>query len=241
MADPYIDPFETGPYGKFARDQMAAVCIGQEPQLDPMVRFAIAAQQKADDAMAQILAQQDLPPELDTSAIVAEADDSIVRFGLHVESHKGRPVDLKVFFRNDLPSVLGRRTITKLAGGVSHVLNELIRNKGKIRDASYWIEELTEVSKKLWSLEEQQRAAKVRPVDLDPEVEVERVRWLAVYSANKLLIQGLLAHVRKPELLPVIFDDLADIHRAGGVSDEIPMSVKSLRPDSIRPPPSIRR
>jgi hypothetical protein len=239
MADPYIDPFETGPYGRFARDQMAAVCIGQEPQLDAMVRFAISAQQKADEAMAQVLAKQEQPPTLDTSAVVAEADDAIVRFGLHVESHKGRPVDLKVFFRNDLPSVLGRRTITKLAAGVSHVLNELIRNKGKIRDAAYWIDELTDVSKKLWAIEEQQRAARENPVDLGPQVELARTQWLAVYEGNKLLIQGLLTHVGKPELLPVIFDDLADIHRAGGVTDEIPVSVQNLR--NTRPPPSMRR
>jgi hypothetical protein len=29
VADPYIDPFETQLYGKFAREQMADVCLGK--------------------------------------------------------------------------------------------------------------------------------------------------------------------------------------------------------------------
>ena len=48
------------------------------------------------------------------------------------------------------------------------------------------------------------------------------VLWLATYGANKLLIRGLLAHYGKPELLPLIFDDLAEVHRISGVSDAEP-------------------
>jgi hypothetical protein len=53
-------------------------------------------------------------------------------------------------------------------------------------------------------------------------VGAARDRWLGVYGANKLLIKGLLAHVGKPELLPLVFDDLAEIHRVPGVVDEPP-------------------
>ena len=74
--------------------------------------------------------------------------------------------------------------ITKLAAGVSHVLNELIRNKDKIREADYWIAELTDVSRRLWAHEDQQRVAKEHRVDFDPEIELGRKRWLAVYNAN---------------------------------------------------------
>ncbi len=37
MADPYIDPFETQLYGKFAREQMAAVCLGKIRDFDKAV------------------------------------------------------------------------------------------------------------------------------------------------------------------------------------------------------------
>jgi hypothetical protein len=53
-------------------------------------------------------------------------------------------------------------------------------------------------------------------------VAAQRERWLAVYNANKLLIRGLLAHAGKTELMPLVFDDLAEVHRAAGVSDALP-------------------
>ena len=45
---------------------------------------------------------------------------------------------------------------------------------------------------------------------------------LAKHNAHKLLLRGLLSHRGKVELMPLIFDDLAEIHRVSGVSDEAP-------------------
>jgi len=53
MADPYIDQFETLIYGKFAREQMAEVCVGKIKELDKMVHFAIATQEAADKAKVE--------------------------------------------------------------------------------------------------------------------------------------------------------------------------------------------
>lgn len=41
MADPYIDPFETKAYGKFAREPMASVLMGKIAALDGMLEFAV--------------------------------------------------------------------------------------------------------------------------------------------------------------------------------------------------------
>jgi hypothetical protein len=223
MADPYIDSHETKLYGKFACEQMATVCLGKVPSLDLMVQFAISSQQIADAEMASVIAKAPKAPKaVDPAAVLAEAGDVLVRFGSHIDSLKGRPVDPKVFFRGDAPSVLARRRLTKLAAGVGHVLEEAKKNNAKIRDGAYWIGELEEVYAKLEALEKQQRASKVAQAELGPEVSAQRELWLATYSANKLLIRGLLAHYGKPELLPLIFDDLAEVHRVGGVSDEVP-------------------
>ncbi len=223
MADPYIDPFETQLYGKFAREQMADVCVGKIPALDKMVQFAIAAQQSADEAMASVIAKAPKPAAaVDPAAVIAEAGDVLVRFGSHIDSLKGRPIDPREFFRGDAPSVLARRRLTKLTAGVGHILVETKKSKSKIRDAAYWIGELEEVHGKLEALEKQQRASRVAQVELGPEVAAQRVLWLAVYGANKLLVRGLLAHSGKVELLPLIFDDLAEVHRVSGVSDEVP-------------------
>lgn len=223
MADEYIDPFETQLYGKFAREQMAEVCIGRVPALDAMVRFAIETQATADAAMATVIANAPKAPTVvDAAKVTSEAGDVLIRFGSHLESLKGRPVDVKKVFRGDAPSVLGRRRLTKLTGGLAHVLDEARKHEGKIRDAAYWIAELSEAHTNLEALEKQQRASKVAQVDLGPEVAAQRELWLATYGANKHLIRGLLAHIHKPELLPLIFDDLAEVHRVSGVSDEPP-------------------
>jgi hypothetical protein len=223
MSDPHIDPFETQLYGKFAREQIADVCLGKIPSLDKMVQYVITAQEAADAAMASVIAKAPKPATaVDPAAVLAEAGDVLVRFGSHLDSLKGRPVDPKAFFRGDAPSALARRRLTKLTAGVGHVLDEAKKSKAKIRDGAYWIGELEEVHVKLEALEKQQRASRVAQVEMGPEVAAQRLLWLATYGANKLLIRGLLAHHGKPELLPLIFDDLAEVHRVSGVSDAEP-------------------
>lgn len=61
MADPYIDQFETLIYGNFARAQMSEVCLGKIKKLDPMVHFAIEAQERADAEMKAVLDRQPRP------------------------------------------------------------------------------------------------------------------------------------------------------------------------------------
>lgn len=223
MADPYIDPFETKIYGKFAREQMAAVLMGKVAALDGMVEFAMGKQLLADQAMSELLDRQPRPaPELDSAEVLDEARDVIVRFGSYLDSLKGRPVDPRLFFRGEMPSVLARRRITKLTAAVGHIADELERQREKVRGADAWLAELREAHEKLGIIERQQRASRVERIELGPEVSTAREAWLGVYNANKSLVRGLLAHLGKPELLPLIFDDLAEVHRTTGVSDALP-------------------
>lgn len=237
MADPHIDPFETKVYGKFAREQMIAVLKGLVPELDGMVDYAIAVQSKADQTMADLLDRQPKPPVLDAEAIVDEARDVIVRFGAHIDSLKGHPVDAKLFFRGDAPSVLARRRLTKLAAALGHIVDEFEKHKEKIRDQAHWRSELKKAFEDLSALEKQQRASRVVKVVLGPEVVAGRDAWLGVYNANKNLVRGLLGHAGKPELLPLIFDDLAEVHRVSGVSDDVPPPAGNAAPvgDSTTP------
>ncbi|WP_437708613.1 hypothetical protein WMF45_30660 [Sorangium sp. So ce448] len=238
MADPYIDPFETKIYGKFAREQMAAVLMGKVAALDGMVEFAMGKQLLADQAMSDVLDRQPRPaPELDTAEVLDEARDVIVRFGSYLDSLKGRPVDPRLFFRGEMPSVLARRRITKLTAAVGHIADELERQREKVRGADAWLAELREAHEKLGIIERQQRASRVERIELGPEVSTAREAWLGVYNANKSLVRGLLAHLGKPELLPLIFDDLAEVHRTTGVSDALPPG-QPAAPDTPAAAPS---
>lgn len=223
MADPYIDQFETQIYGKFARDQMNEVCRGRVPALDPVVDFAITAQKKADDDMKAALDRQprDKPVISDSDAL-ANSRDLIVRFGSYLGSLKGRPVDPRRFFQSENPSVLARRRITKLVAALEHIVSEIDKSGDKIKDAKSWRDEFIEAHEALSGVEKQHRASRVEQYDITPEIAAAREAWLAVYANNKALIRGLLGHAGRPELMPLVFDDLAEVHRTTGTSDAEP-------------------
>lgn len=145
-----------------------------------------------------------------------------MRFGAYLGSLKGRPLDPSRFFGRDAPSVLARRRLTKLVGGVAHIADEVEQQKAAFPGLEPWFVELSEVLDKLRVAEKQQRAKRVERVDVGPELEAARQAWLRVYGANKALIRGVLAHAGRPELLPLVFDDLAETHRAVGVTDDAP-------------------
>lgn len=218
MADAYIDQFETQVYGKFAREQMAGVCLGRIEALDGMITYAISAQEKADATMKEALDQRPEPPtEVDGEAVLGEARDTLVRFGNYLESLRGYPLPLSTFFGADSPSVAARRRLTKLVGRVGVIVDEIVKAGDVIRDPT-WLTEFQALDEQLRALQNQRRSAAVDQA-LAPEVAAAREAWLAVYGANKHLIRGFLGHFGKPELLPLIFDDLAEVHQAKGVSD----------------------
>lgn len=218
MADPYIDSFETQIYGKHACEQMTKICLGRIPELDAMITFAANTQAGANTAMKLVLDKQPktLPAE-DPATVLEDARDTIVRFGSYLGSLKGRPVSPAAFFRNATPSDVARRRIVKLAAAVEHIAAEIPKHAG-ITDPA-WHADFTSLSARLQGVKSDQHDAKVQKIDLAPEVAAERDRWLATYAANKLLVRGFLAHLGKPELMPLIFDDLAEVHHLAGVSD----------------------
>lgn len=221
MADPYIDQNETQAYGPHACEQMKKVCMGRVAKLDGMVEFAIAAQTKADAEMKAVLAKQPKPASVEDAATVLEdTRDSIVRFASYLNSLKGYPVSAKVFFHNENPSDVARKRLVKLAAAVAHIVSEIPKHAA-ITDGG-WLKDFKALSKKLESLKEAQHGSRLEKADLGPEVAAQREKWLSTYNANKLLIRGLLAHAGKPDLMPLIFDDLAEVHRAAGVSDAVP-------------------
>jgi hypothetical protein len=221
MADPYIDPLETQTYGAFCRDQMKAEVIGLVSELDGAVQFAIATQKKADETMkAELNRQQD--PEVFQGDPVADARDVIVRFASYLGSLKGRPVALALFFRGQPPSVIARRRPTKLAGHLQHIADTLDKHKAKVKDAEAWIQELRAAHEAVAQLSKRETARKAEAVHLRPDLAAARQAWLEVYAANKTLIEGVLRHANKLALLPLVFDDLAEVHRAPGVTDDGP-------------------
>ncbi|MFO0649985.1 MAG: hypothetical protein U0326_27440 [Polyangiales bacterium] len=230
MADPYIDPGETLLYGAFACEQMKDVCIGKVPGLDEMVRFAIRSQSEANGAMKAVLDRQPKvkPAEGDPAA---EMRDYCVRFGKHIEAHR-KPVPLSEFFGGDPPSVAGRRRLHKLVNLAGEMITAIEKHRTAIRDHKHWLDELRPLHEQLDALERDERAAKRTAAELGPEIRAARESWLAVYTANKALITGLLRHAGQLSMMPLIFDDLAEVHRVAGVVD----APEPTPPTPDRPP-----
>jgi hypothetical protein len=228
MADPYIDPGETQLYGAFACEQMEDVCIGKIPALDGTVRFAIQTQRAANATMKEALDRLPKSKPIEGDPI-GEMRDYCVRFGKHVEAHK-KPVPLKEFFGDDPPSVAGRRRLHKLTNLAAHLLSQIEKHRAQIRDHKHWRDELTPLHEQLEAMEKNDRAAKLTAAELGPEIRAAREAWLAVYTANKALITGLLRHAKQLALLPLIFDDLAETHRVAGVVDAPPPPVDPPAP-----------
>jgi hypothetical protein len=221
MADSYISQLEAPVYGLFAREQMDEVCMGLVPALDPMVRFAITRQESADAAIKMVLDRQPKPlAPLSAAAAPGDARDFIVRLGSYLNSLKGRPVDPRIFFRSETPSAVARQRLVKLTGSMRFIAGELTKYKNELRDGQTWVDECNEVLERLEGIERQKRSSRVERANLTPEVATAREAWLTTYNANKSLIRGLLAHAGRPELLPLIFDDLAEVQRTSGEEDD---------------------
>lgn len=219
MSDPYIDQFETQIYGKHACEQMTAICLGRVPELDSMVQFAVAAQDQANTDMKAVLDKQPKPlPTEDTTALLAETRDTLVRFGSYIVSLKGRPVPLRAFFRDENPSIVARKRLVKLVAVVEHIAAEIPKHPA-ITDPT-WLADFASLANRLSSQKVAAHGAKVEKLDIAPEVAAQRDRWLAVYGANKLLVRGLLSHAGKTELMSLVFDDLAEVHHVAGVRDD---------------------
>ncbi|MFO0591916.1 MAG: hypothetical protein U0441_30495 [Polyangiaceae bacterium] len=221
MADPYIDPWETQIYGKHACEQIEAICIGRIPKLDGMLKFARDTQAEANAATKAVLDKQPkAAPGEDAATLLAEARDSIVRFASYLNSLKGQPVPLSAFFHRSAPSEVARRRLVKLAAAVTHIADEIPKHDA-IADKT-WGKDFTSLAKRMGALKSDQHAAKVEKIDLGPEMTKAREDWLATYNANKALVRGFLMHAGKLSLMPLVFDDLAEVHHLAGVSDEPP-------------------
>jgi hypothetical protein len=236
MADSYIDQHEAVIYGKFAREQLLAVCLGKVPELDGAVRFAVAQQEKADAALKAVLDQQPVAASArETAQVQAEINGIVVRFGGYTTSLEGSPVDVNALLLGDSPSLLAKRRTTKLVGALEHAVTEFKKVHATLRDGAYWQGKLEEALAKATALGHKQRSNRSAQAD-SPSVAAAREAWLGVYNNNKNLIRGLLGHAGRPELLAHVFDDLAEHHRAVGVTDTAaPEVVSTPTPAPVAP------
>jgi len=226
MADPYIDQYETIAYGRFAVSQILSLLVGLDFELDPFIK-TIAARLAADtDAMEAALAKAGALEGVTYKAppgkpdAVAEARDALRRVVRYAESRRdGAALAARILLGQSLTTVLRRRPV-KLAAALGLAIDAIDANKDQLPEHEAFIKDLTAARDALSDLNEGVRKARTDRRKTTPEVTAARGAWLRRYTSTKLIVEGILKAVDRTALLPEIFDDLAEFHRAPGVSDE---------------------
>lgn len=228
MADTYIDQFETLAYGPFAVDQIKTLVIGLDPNFDKLVKHLASQLTLVTEAMRAALHKAGAI-EVTTFKQAESRGDPLAqghavfrRLIKYVESRPdGDAIASKLLGGDNLTTVLRRRP-QKLVAAMTHALGEVTKHKKALPEHDAWIAEVGAARDAIDALDKSVRKSRVERRAMTPEVQAARAEWLKVYGAAKLVVEAALRLHDKLKLLPEVFDDLAEIHRAPGVKDEAP-------------------
>ncbi|HEX2573000.1 MAG TPA: hypothetical protein VH877_25835 [Polyangia bacterium] len=227
MADPYIDQYETLSYGPFAIRQIQELLIGLDPDFDAVLEAIVRRIEAATAGVAQALRDTG-----DTTAIggprglnedvVSQARGALRRLAAYLEARQSGPQLLQRLFGHEPVLTVTSRHPSKLLGTIGRALHLLIEEQDLLPEYHVWVEELRVTQQGLLTLEQRMRETRVAPREMAPAVRTARATWLKIYEAAKPLVETVLRLHDLLHLMPDVFDDLADVHCAPGVTDELP-------------------
>lgn len=226
MADTYIAPHETLSYGPFAVRQIESIILGLEPDYDPVLRTMSGRMLSATELVSEALgragryAVTTFKPAMGEADTVESARDVLRRLVGYIESQPSGARIRQLLIGRKATSRVVRLRPSKLLGILSHALMVLEQEKANLPEATQRVAEVTAARESLEALDRQVRGGRAGRRQMTPELRAARENWLTVYGALKLLVESVLRLRGRTERMPEIFDDLAEIHRAPGVSDE---------------------
>lgn len=236
MADTYIDQYETLAYGRFAIDAINERVIGLHKPYDAALRDALKDLSAATDAMSDVLHRTGtLAIATYKSAAgahdpIAAARDVLTRAVRYVESRKGGDKLAAQMLEGDPLSTATRRRPAKLLGTLARARSVIEAHHKELPEHANWSKELAAAHADLKALDSRVRDGRQQRREMSPEVAAARERWLRAYGTAKLLVEALLRKLDKLAMLPEIFDDLAEVHRATNVHDDQPTQAAPATP-----------
>jgi hypothetical protein len=226
MSDSYIDQFETLAYGEFAAHQIVAVVVGMDAPFDTalaeMAGRVTATTKKMQVALhkAGDLEVATYKPAKGSSDPLGDARDVLRRLVSYVSSRKGGDAIVAKLLGGQRLSTIQRRRAQKLVSALGQAISVVTSEKAKLAEADTFLAELTAARGALDALDKSVRSSRVARRAMTPEVSAARAEWLVTYGAAKLLVESVLRQHDKLALLSEVFDDLAEQHRAAGVTDD---------------------
>lgn len=226
MSDRHIDYQETQSYGPFAVNQIQQIVVPLDRTYKSALKSVCTRLTDATGAVAEHLHA--------TSAIdvatykraagepdpVAGARDVLRRLLRYAQSRPGGDALAAKLVPGGSLTDVARYRPTKLLGVLSHAADAVPRYKAQLPEHKRWVAELTEAREALDGLHSAVRRTRSERRAATPELQAARAEWLKVYGAAKLLVESVLRLHDRTGMLPEVFDDLAEVHRAPGVTDE---------------------
>lgn len=226
MADPYIDNQETLAYGDFAAGQILALVADLDADFEATAKIAAARLTTATDLMRGALKKADeldpvtYKPAEGAPDLVATGREALRQVVSYAESRDTGPAIVKSLLAGERLSTVLKRRPVKLAAALTHALEAIVQHAAELPEHAKWTGKLTAARDALEALNTDVRKSRTERKDVTPEVAAARAGWFKAYGAAKLIVEGVLRYHDKTGLLSEVFDDLAEIHRAPGVTDE---------------------
>ncbi|MEP7125485.1 MAG: hypothetical protein ABJE95_31420 [Byssovorax sp.] len=237
MADPYIDNRETLSYGPFAVDQIQSLVVDLDPDFKKALATVSGRLTEATTVMHGALTKAgeiDLVTYKSAEGVhdaIAAARSELRRCVSYADSRAGGAVIIKDLLGGEALSTVVRRRPAKLSGALGHAISAVAKHKSQLPEHAKWSASLTTAKDAIDALNTSVRQSRNERREATPETAAARTAWLTAYAAAKLIVEGVLRYAGKTALMSEIFDDLAEVHRAAGVSDgDVPVETAPANP-----------
>ena len=228
MSDPHVDQFESVGYGHFTPDQIRALVIGVEPAYDSALEHTAVKVEEATTAIEEALEKTEEHKLVTYSQAASEDDpvgvakDTLTRACKYAESRPNGTAIASKMLNGESVTTIKRRRPAKLIAALDHAIKQVVLHKLQLPEYATWSADLTAARNNLSTLDDAVRKTRTDGRQMTPEVQAAHAAWMTVYGAAKLIVEGVLKVNNRLGMMPEVFDDLAEVHRVAGVSDEVP-------------------
>jgi hypothetical protein len=228
MADNYIDNLETLSYGPFAVDQIHALVVDLDPDFNKPLATVSTRLTDATESMRAALTKAGQITVVTYKAAegapdaIAHARAELRRCVSYADSRAGGAAIIKDILFGEALNTVVRRRPAKLAGALGHAIGAVARHKSELPEHAKWTASLTAAKEAIDALNTSVRQSRNERREATPETAAARTAWFTAYAGAKLIVEGVLRYAGKTALMSEVFDDLAETHRAAGVSDGDP-------------------
>jgi hypothetical protein len=228
MADAYIDQFETLGYGDFAVAQIASMVQGLDPPMDGALEVMRGRLADRTTAMRAQLTQAGLIQGATYASAakngdpVGEARALVRRAVSYAASRPDGETIVTQMLGDETLSTIGRRRATKLVPILERAAAACTACAASLPEHATWAAQLVSAAATITELNKEVRRVRAERRAMTPAVAQAREAWLATYLATKRLVEAVLMQADKQSLMPLVFDDLAEVQTVAGVVADAP-------------------